>query len=93
MDMYQLIKENKGSIVDVRTMEEFNMGNVEGSINIPMHEVPQRMDELKALPRPLILICASGNRSGQVAYYLSSQGFEEVYNGGGWMEVIDILES
>ena len=93
MDTYNLIKDKKGSIVDVRTVEEFQMGNVDGSINIPMHDVTRRIEELKGLPRPLILICASGNRSGQVAQYLTAIGWEEVYNGGGWMEVLDIIES
>lgn len=87
MNIQDLIKDEIGSIVDVRTEGEFEMGNVDGSINIPMHEVTQRIDELKTLPQPLVLICLSGNRSGQVMNYLRSLGMEEVYNGGGWYEV------
>lgn len=93
MNIENLIKDEIGSIVDVRTEGEFEMGNVEGSINIPMHEVVQRIDELKSLPKPLILICLSGNRSGQVMHYLRSLGMEEVYNGGGWYEVKEMKNS
>jgi phage shock protein E len=75
------------SIIDVRTPGEYQGGHVAGSINIPMHEFLQRIEEVKALPRPLILCCASGNRSGQVTHYLNANGFEDAYNGGGWMEV------
>jgi rhodanese-related sulfurtransferase len=37
--------------------------------------------------KPLILCCASGNRSGHAAQFLQQHGLQEVYNGGGWMQV------
>lgn len=86
MDIENLIKENKGTVVDVRTPSEFMGGNVAGSINIPLNEVVARMDELKSLKLPLILCCASGGRSGQAHHYLSSQGIDCV-NGGSWLNV------
>lgn len=76
----------KATIVDVRTPEEFHGGHVEGSINIPMHQVQQRLEEIKKLPQPLILCCASGIRSAQAKGMLKAKGFE-VYNGGGWMSL------
>ena len=93
MNIEDLIKEEKGSMVDVRTVGEFEMGHVDGTLNMPMHEVMGRLDELKSLPKPLVLICETGNRSGQVMRYLESIGVEEVYNGGGWQEVIYIRNS
>jgi rhodanese-related sulfurtransferase len=45
----QIIKEKKGTIVDVRTPVEFMGGNVAGSINIPLQEIQQRIEELKNL--------------------------------------------
>ena len=91
--MIDIIKDKNATIVDVRTVEEFNMGNVENSLNIPMHIAPLKVEEFKSMSKPLVLICASGNRSGQVANFLTREGVEEVYNGGGWVEVMDILES
>ncbi|WP_235893020.1 rhodanese-like domain-containing protein [Flavobacterium franklandianum] len=84
--MEQIIAENLGTIVDVRTYGEFSGGNVAGSINIPLNEIPARMEELKALKAPLILCCASGGRSGQAQNYLSQNGIE-CYNGGSWLNV------
>ena len=81
-----LIRENKGTIIDVRTYGEFLGGHVAGSKNIPLHEIPARIDELQEYPMPLIFCCASGNRSGQAAYYLRQQGFD-CHNGGGWLDV------
>ncbi|MCF8255629.1 MAG: rhodanese-like domain-containing protein [Bacteroidia bacterium] len=86
MRIETIIKEGKGTIVDVRTPGEFFGGNVKGSINIPLQEIPERMDEIKALNQPLILCCASGNRSGNAQGYLSSNGIDCV-NGGPWFEV------
>ena len=86
MDIEKLITENLGTIVDVRTYEEFMGGNVVGSINIPLNEIPARIEDLKALKAPLILCCASGGRSGQAHNYLSQFGIE-CYNGGSWLDV------
>lgn len=77
---------NKQTIVDVRTPGEFMGGHVEGSINIPLQEIQERLEEVKALPQPIILCCASGNRSGQATSFLKSQGIDCI-NGGSWMDV------
>jgi len=90
--MVSKVNSKDATIVDVRTVEEFQMGHVEKSLNIPMHEIPDRLDDLKAMSKPLILCCASGNRSGQVAKYLTDLGVDEVYNAGGWAEVNDMLK-
>jgi len=86
MNVEEIIKNNSGTIVDVRTPGEFNSGNVAGSINIPLQEVVQRMEEIKNLKTPLVLCCASGGRSGQVHGYLAQNGIECV-NAGSWMDV------
>jgi rhodanese-related sulfurtransferase len=86
MNIEELIRENKATIVDVRTPEEFSGGHVAGSINIPLQEIQTRLAELKAMSAPLILCCASGGRSGQATYFLSQQGIE-CYNGGSWLDV------
>ena len=74
-------------VVDVRTPGEFSMGHVNGSINIPLDELADRMDELKNIPGKIILCCASGNRSGQAHRYLLQNGFTEIHNGGSWMNL------
>jgi rhodanese-related sulfurtransferase len=86
MKIETIIKEKKGTIVDVRTTEEFNGGNVLGSINIPLQEIEKRINELKSFKQPLVLCCASGGRSGQATQYLLQQGFE-CFNGGSWLNV------
>ncbi len=86
MKIENLIKEKACTIVDVRTHEEFMGGHVADSINIPLGEIQERMEELMNLKAPLILCCASGNRSGQAQHYLSQKGID-CYNGGSWLDV------
>ncbi|MGR3809325.1 rhodanese-like domain-containing protein [Jiulongibacter sp. NS-SX5] len=86
MNVQELIEANKGTIVDVRTLGEFQGGHVAGSKNIPLGEVAARVDEFKTMEAPVILCCASGNRSGQATAFLSAQGVECV-NGGSWLDV------
>jgi rhodanese-related sulfurtransferase len=78
--------ESKLTIVDVRTIEEFRGGHVAGSINIPLQEVVARVEEIKALPQPIIFCCASGGRSGQATQYFKSLGMD-CENGGSWLDV------
>lgn len=81
---YENVNLNEATIVDVREPFEYQMGRVEGSINIPLGEVPERIEEFKNMKKPLVLCCASGGRSGQATHFLSQNGVDQVYNGGGW---------
>lgn len=74
------------TIIDVRSRGEFSGGNVAGSINIPLQEITGKVEEIRAMEGPVILCCASGNRSGQAAAYLRSCGIN-CENGGSWMDV------
>lgn len=73
-------------IIDVRTPGEFQGGHVVGSKNIPLQEVGGKVNKLKKINKPIVLCCASGNRSGQAANLLKSKGIE-CENGGSWTRV------
>lgn len=79
-------------IIDVRTPEEFKMGHIAGSVNIPLIDIPSRMHELKNLNETLVLCCVTGNRSGQAAYFLEQNGLQHVLNGGSWLELNALIE-
>ena len=74
------------TIIDVRTPGEFMGSNILGSINIPLQEIQQRVDEIKLLSQPIVLCCASGMRSLQAAMFLKSVGID-CENGGSWLNV------
>lgn len=86
MNIENWIIENKGTLVDVRTPAEFMGGHVVGSINIPLQELEDRLEEFKSMESPIILCCLSGGRSGQAAGYLKHLGLD-AHNAGSWLDV------
>jgi rhodanese-related sulfurtransferase len=81
-----LIREQLGTLVDVRTPAEFMGGHAAHSINIPIQELHHRVTELAQLPQPIMVCCASGTRSAQAALFLQQQNLECV-NAGSWLDV------
>ena len=72
-----------GQIVDVRSETEFSFGHKEGSINIPLGVLKNRIKELDNT-KPVILCCASGSRSAIAKTILMANGFKNVHNAGTW---------
>jgi rhodanese-related sulfurtransferase len=83
---FRVLLQNGAQIIDVRTKEEFQRGHIKGAQNIPLHELKGKLSKLKK-DLPVITCCASGMRSASAKGMLQSQGFKEVYNGGGWMSL------
>lgn len=81
-----VLAQKQGSIVDVRTLEEFRSGHVQGAVHIPLQELEHRLSELQTLAHPLILCCASGIRSRKAQKWLEQQGIV-CLDGGSWMEI------
>lgn len=78
-----LAQQNDLTVIDVRTHHEWADGHIDGARHIPMAEVPARLGEVER-DRPVVTVCQSGHRSGQVAEYLAQQGFT-VHNMAGGM--------
>lgn len=51
------------SIIDVRTGAEFDAEHVAGSVLIPLDQLTQRADDVRATPAPRLLLCRSGSRA------------------------------
>ena len=80
------LMDRGAQIIDVRTPAEYSAGHIEGSINIPLSLISQYLVKIKK-DKPIITCCASGMRSASAKSVLSSKGYREVYNGGGWMSL------
>lgn len=63
-------------IIDVREKTEFEGGHLPGAENVPLGELAGREGELGE--GPVVLVCASGNRSEKAARALGRDGFGEV---------------
>jgi rhodanese-related sulfurtransferase len=73
-----LLKQNAAKIVDVREPWEFSTAHIDGSLLMPMGEVPVRArHELDSTVR-IVVICHHGVRSMHVTTWLRDQGFQNV---------------
>ena len=84
--------KNGATLLDVREPIELSICKIEGSTDIPMGQIPARLEEL---PRDhcLLILCHHGSRSRQVMSFLRNQGFENAVNVAGgidaWATVIE----
>lgn len=74
-----LAGEDPPLLLDVREPHEFSAGHIPGSVLIPMGEITGRLNEIPQ-DRTVVVICRSGNRSGQVAGTLAGHGYTRVLN-------------
>ena len=73
-------------LIDVREVWEYEEDNI-GAQNIPLAEIPNKLNELAELKeREIIIHCKSGNRASQAQMYLKQQGFQAVINMKGGIE-------
>jgi molybdopterin/thiamine biosynthesis adenylyltransferase/rhodanese-related sulfurtransferase/molybdopterin converting factor small subunit len=79
-------------VVDVREPQEYQISRINGSVLIPLGEIPQRHAEIDR-NRLVVCQCRSGVRSAKAAAFLRSVGFPRVVNltGGilAWSDQVD----
>ncbi|MDR0794365.1 MAG: rhodanese-like domain-containing protein [Chitinophagaceae bacterium] len=80
---FKTLVQNGAQIIDVRTPAEYNGGHIKTAVNIPLQSLSGNLSKIKK-DKPVITCCASGMRSASAKNILKSNGFTEVYNGGGW---------
>jgi phage shock protein E len=90
-NLKDLIKNPSTIVVDVRSPWEFESNHIPGSKNIPLEEVPYKVEEFKSFKNPVVLYCRSGNRSGMAVSILKQNGVTEVYNGGAIADIQVLL--
>jgi rhodanese-related sulfurtransferase len=79
-----ITKGDSKTIVDVRAPREYDASHIEGTVNIPVHELRSRHSELDK-KMPSIIICNTGHRSSLGASLLKQRGFSNVSNVAGGM--------
>jgi adenylyltransferase/sulfurtransferase len=80
------------TVLDVREPWEYAIASLPGSINIPLDELPRRLQELDAHATTIVM-CKSGGRSRRAAQFLAGAGFDQAVNLAGgidaWARDID----
>ncbi|KZE64644.1 sulfurtransferase [Fictibacillus phosphorivorans] len=85
-EVKQLLKDGKKiSLIDVREDEEVAEGKIPEAAHIKMGDIPDRLNEIDK-NKEHIIICRSGRRSENVAYFLQDQGYKVKNMTGGMLE-------
>ena len=74
-----LSKLSKVQLIDIREPYEHEEGHIEGSINIPMGDFLEKLDELSRT-KQIVIYCNTGRRSKPVVYMLKKIHNISAYN-------------
>ena len=75
----RLINDSNAVVIDVRSNSEFADGHLPSAKNIPLEDLEKRADEIPA-GKPVLLVCATGARSGRASGILRKASRTEVFN-------------
>ena len=74
----QMVNQQKGLFLDIREPAEFEKEHIADSLSLPLSKLAED-NSLKNTSQPIILICASGQRSRAAAKQLHKKGFSDIY--------------
>lgn len=77
------MRESKKTIIDVRNADQYEKGHAPGSINIPLPEMESRLDEIRKMKDPIVVVCGGGTRNGKAHELLKQHKIESIA-GGSW---------
>ncbi|HEX2630927.1 MAG TPA: rhodanese-like domain-containing protein [Chitinophagaceae bacterium] len=82
----------KGAIIiDVRNVNEYDQGRVRGSLNIPIDRLQTNIQRIKGLDKPIITCSTGDSRSSEAVKILKRLGVQQVYNGGSWEKLLQMI--
>jgi len=81
---YLKMRSTDHVLIDVRSASEWASGHAPKAIHIPLDEISGRMRDVPG-NKPVVVVCASGNRSAMAATALAKNGFAPVFNFAGGM--------
>jgi len=85
-DAAAVLKDGETRLIDVREPWEFATAKIEGSVLIPMGDVPARAHQELDPDERLVVLCHHGARSLNVTVWLRNQGFENAQSLRGGIE-------
>lgn len=75
----RLDKGDKVFLLDVREPHEYSLAKIEGSVLIPLGELPSSLEKLDQ-DAEIVALCKMGMRSADAVMFLLQQGFTNVKN-------------
>ena len=88
-DAPSLPRDGSVTLLDTRTVREYERGHIDGFVNIPVDELRERLHEIER-GKPVYVICQSGLRSYIASRILEGNGYE-AYNFSGGFRFYDVV--
>jgi rhodanese-related sulfurtransferase len=89
-EMLDLVEKGEAILLDIRFAKEFEAWNMPFAKNIPLNELPNRLDELPK-DKLIITACPHNDRSNMARIYLTLKGYNAKYLNDGLLRVADFL--
>ena len=87
------IQEKKGTLLDVRSVMEFEENHIPGAVNIPLDTIEANIQHIAEMPKPIVVYCLSGGRSGMATGIIQQNGIADTFNGGGIFSLSNIINN
>lgn len=90
-DMLEMVKNRFAILLDIRFAQEVEAWSIPFAKNIPLHELPNRLNEL---PRDKLIItaCPHNDRANMARIYLTMKGYNVKYLNDGLLKTVDSLK-
>ncbi|MDX1808521.1 MAG: rhodanese-like domain-containing protein [Sulfurospirillaceae bacterium] len=86
-----LYNEGKAELIDVRIKPEIAIWQMNFGLQIPTHELPDRLEELPK-DKELVVACQYSDRSNMARFYLASKGYKVRYLSPGLFALMERLK-
>ncbi len=88
--MLRLVAQDRAQLVDIRFREEYEAWHLAGSINIPLNELPARLNELDK-NKLIITACPHNDRANIGRIFLQLKGYNVKYLSDGLLTATEQL--
>ncbi len=78
VELTVMLEEGEAQLVDIRFREEFEAWHMKGALNIPLNELPKRLNELDRT-KVIVTACPHKDRAIMARTFLKLKGFETRY--------------
>ncbi len=91
VEMLNMIEEGSAVLIDIRFKEEVQSWSIPFAKNIPLNELPNRLNELPK-DKLIITACPHNDRANIARLYLTMKGYKAKYVNDGLLNVVNYLK-
>lgn len=89
-ELVSLLQEGKAQLIDIRFKEEFSAWHLGIARNIPLNELPNRLDEIDK-DKIVVTACPHKDRAILGRLFLTLNGYQAKYLVDGFIGMVEVL--